>query len=203
MVKCVAGCQPPPRGDPLIQVWAAFTSRCGRDGVGSRECITEASLLCCVCLCGLGCLVWWGHCWRWGCGVVGLWWCLACVPCLLAVVVVHGWVACVVGLAPALGIGCWAGVDVCGACCGCPPPVVVVRCSALLCCAVCCAALPLYTCAPLGCTALCRSFVRLCQLCLPRRCVVLCCSGVCCGALFRCAHVSALVCRTTPCVVLH
>ena len=38
-----------------------------------------------------------------GCGVVGLWWCPACVPCLLAVVVVHEWVARVVGLAPALG----------------------------------------------------------------------------------------------------
>ena len=76
-----------------------------------------------------------------GCGVVGLWWRPACVPCLLAAMVVHGWVACVVGLAPTLGVGCWAGVGVCGACCGYPPPLLwcaALLCSAALCAALCC-----------------------------------------------------------------
>ena len=74
-----------------------------------------------------------------GCGVVGLWWCPACVPCLLAAMVVHGWVARVVGLAPALGIGCWASVCVCGACCGSPPPLwcATLLCSTALCAALC------------------------------------------------------------------
>ena len=39
------------------------------------------------------------------------------------------------------------------------------------------------------------SSLRLCRLCVPGRCAVLYCSGVCCAALFRCAPLSALVCR--------
>ena len=75
--------------------------------------------------------------------------------------------------------------------------------SILLCCAVCCATLPLYVRAPLVCTTQRCSSVHVRQLCVPRRCAVLCCSGVCCAALFRCALLSALACRTALCAVLH
>ena len=122
---------------------------------------------------------------------------------LLAVAVVRGWVARVVGVVPSLV--CW----VLGWC-RClwrvlwlSAAVAVARCSALRCCALCCAALPLYAHVPLVCAALhCSvvrlshqgelhailiaqiSFARLCRLCVPGCCAVMRCSGVCCAALF-------------------
>ena len=134
-----------------------------------------------------------------GCGVVGLWWCPACMLCLLAAAVVHGWVACVVGLAPALGVGCWMVsvfaarvVAVCRRCCG------VLLCFALLRYVLRCVAL-----VRAGSSVLRCSSVRLRQLCVPRRCAILCYSGVCCAALFRCAPLSALVCRLALYAALH
>ena len=122
-----------------------------------------------------------------GCGGVGLWWCLVCVPCLLAAVVVHGWVAYVVGLAPCASgarlVSVFAArvVVVCRLCCG------VLICFALLRRVLRYAVLPLYARAPLVCIALHCSSVCLRQLYVPGRCAVLCYSGVCCAALFRCA----------------
>ena len=150
MVNHVSGCQPRAGATPLLRfglpplmVWSG---RCWLLGVH------QGSIPFVLCV----------FVWPWlvfvvgvvlalGCGVVGRWWCPTCVPCVLVVVVVHGWVARVVGLAPALGIGCWASVGVCGVFCGCPPPLwcVAVLCSAPLCtsvgsslphCVVCCAA---------------------------------------------------------------
>ena len=160
----------------------------------------EASLLCCVCSCGLGCHVWWVRCWRWG---VGLWASggalCACLVCRRRWLCMGGLPA--VGLAPALGVGCWASVGVCGACCGCPPPL---WCAALLCSAALCAVLRCpCTRAPLVCIVLRYSSVRLRQLCVPRRCVILCCSGVCCAVLFRCVPLSVLTYHTVLCAALH
>ena len=62
---------------------------------------------------------------------------------------------------------------------------VLVFCTA----ALCCTALPLYARAPLVCTALRCSFVRLRQLCVPRRWAILCCFGVCvrlCSVVWLC-----------------
>ena len=104
MVNRVAGCQPRAGATPLLG--------CGLPpllgGVGKVLAPGSASgkhpfvlsvfvwpWLCCV----VGAVL------ALGCGVVGLWWCLACVPCLLAALVVHGWIARVVGLAPAVDVG--------------------------------------------------------------------------------------------------
>ena len=75
-----------------------------------------------------------------GCGVAGLWWCSVRMPCLLAVVVVRVWVAHVVSVVPALGVGCWVGAGARCGCCGCPQ--LLQQHAALPCCAVLCAALP-------------------------------------------------------------
>ena len=63
---------------------------------------------------------------------------LAREPCLWAAVAVLGCTARVVGLAPTLGIGCWAGAGACGTWCGCPPPSLSLGYTALLCFAILC-----------------------------------------------------------------
>ena len=176
------------RGDPLTEVWAALTPQCGRDGVAPGSASGKHPFRV-VCVRGM---------WPWllcvvgvvlalGCGVVGLGSCPACMPCLLAAVVVHGWVVRAVGLAPTLGVGCWASVDVCSACYGRLPPLL--WCIALhffdaLCAAVCCPCTRVLLwcvlrCAtPLGTSG---SFVCLgvAMSCAALMCVVRLCSVVC------------------------
>ena len=72
-----------------------------------------------------------------------------------------------VGLAPTLGVGCWAGVGACGGWRGCPPPLLwytTLLCSAVLC-AVCCRVLASF-------------IVCLCRLCRAALRCVLCCLRV-------------------------
>ena len=129
MVNRVAGCQPPARATPFLRFGSPSLP-----GVVKMMLALGSALgkhpFCAVCGCGPGCRA---------CGGCGA---LAGVPCLLAVVVVRGWVARMVGLAPALGVGCWAGVGVRGEC-----RVVVhhrwsgvLLCFALLRCVLCCVA---------------------------------------------------------------
>ena len=131
--------------------------------------------------CGVGVRVW-------GCGPVVL----PCVRALLAAVVVHEWVACVVGLAPTLGVGCWADVNVCGACCGYPPPLLL-WCAALLCSAPLCAALRcpctrvLLWCVLRCAASLCASASSVCLG------VALCCATLLCGSVPLCASVGSSV----------
>ena len=134
-----------------------------------------------------------------GCGVVGLWWCPVCVSCLLAAVVVHGWVARVVGLAPALGVGCWAGVGVCGACCGCLPPLLwcdVVLCSVVLCAALHCPCTRVLLWCVLHCAApLCASTSSVCLGVALFGAALVCVSG----SVPLCASVGSSVPHCTVC----
>ena len=127
-----------------------------------------------------------------------------CVLGLLAAVVVHGWVARVVGVAPALGIGCWADFGVCGECCGCPQPLLwrdVLFWSAALCVVLCCSCTRVLLWAPM--LALCAWALRCLVLfrCLMRRVVLLCASigSVCPGGSLSCA---AFVCVVLRCSIV-
>ena len=63
MVNRVAGCQPPTGATPLLSF--GLPSLVVRGGSSTRECLREASLVCCVWVWPWLSCVWWVRCWRW------------------------------------------------------------------------------------------------------------------------------------------
>ena len=129
----VAGCQPPARATSLLRF--GLPSPPGVVGmVMAARSASGKHPFYVVCRCGLGYCVCGGR--RVGVGAWGRG-PLVMLHVRALFVGVGGcvWVKCgVVGLAPTLGVGCWAAVGACGGWCGCPP--LLLRYTSLLCFAI-------------------------------------------------------------------